>query len=168
MHPNTNWTLDPEASAVVLKPARRVRRYINSTLQSGTGSIVLNAKELTDAQLEFDLDLSATSAKGTIASHTSPRISFKSLSFQKINSNINFIKGILTLNHVSRIVELELVLTDLTQENGGEKASFEIYGILNKREFGWNNNGPILIDGYPLGQNLTLTAHIEFKHYAVA
>ena len=34
MLPNTNWTLDPEASAIVLKPSRRVRRYINSTLQS--------------------------------------------------------------------------------------------------------------------------------------
>lgn len=168
MLPNTNWTLDPEASAIVLKPSRRVRRYINSTLQSGTGSIVLNANEITDAQLEFDLALTARSSLGTITTHTPSRISFKSLSFQKINPNINFIKGILTLNNVSRIVELELVLTDLTQENDGEKASFEIYGILNKREFGWNDIGPILIDGYPLGQNLTLTAHIEFKHYAVA
>ncbi|MFY7757757.1 YceI family protein [Flavobacterium stagni] len=157
------WTIDTAASDVLIKPRRRVGRYLNSTITSTQGSIHIENDALTDATIEFDLDLSPNQR-----STFSPKISFKSVGFQKINANINFIKGILTMNNVSKMVEMEAVLTSLTQENGINKAGFEIYGTLTKREFGWNDHEPIMIDGFPLGQHINLTAHLEFTQYALA
>ena len=159
----SNWTIDTAASDVLIKPLRRTRRYVNSTITSTEGSIQIVDNALIDAQIEFVLDLSP---KQTPA--YSPKISYKSIGFQKINANINFIKGILTMNNVSKIVEMEAILTSLTQENGINKAGFEINGTLTKRDFGWNDHEPIMIDGFPLGQHINLTAYLEFTQFALA
>lgn len=159
----THWIIDTAASDVLIKPLRRTRRYVNSTITSTEGSIQIADNALIDAQIEFVLDLSPKQTP-----IYSPKISFKSISFQKINAHINFIKGVLTMNKVSKIVEMEAVLTSLTQENGVNKAGFEINGILTKKEFGWNDHEPMMIDGFPLGQHINLTAHLEFTQFAIA
>ncbi|MFM2230518.1 MAG: hypothetical protein RL607_1776 [Bacteroidota bacterium] len=160
---NAFWTIDTAASDVLIKPRRRVGRYLSSTITSTQGSIHIENDALIDAQIEFVLDLSPSHR-----SSFSPKISFESIGFQKINANINFIKGILTMNKVSKIVEMEAVLTSLTQENGVNKAGFEIYGTLTKKDFGWNDHEPLMIDGFPLGQHINLTAYLEFTQYALA
>lgn len=91
-----------------------------------------------------------------------PIISFKSTSFEKVNANINFIKGYLTINNVTKIVEFDAVLIDLETYNGTSKAIFEVVGKINRKDFGLFYNLFSESNGIMIGQEITINANLEF------
>jgi len=89
-----------------------------------------------------------------------PVIQFKSTSFQKINKNINFLKGHLTIRNITKEVELDTEFIGYNNYNGVQKASFEITGNINRQDFGLNSN----YGGYAMGSDIKLIANLEFTH----
>ena len=91
----------------------------------------------------------------------------KSTSFQKINSNINFLKGNLTINNITKMVELEAVLAGIETSKGVSKAVFEIFGDINRDEFEIVNDHNHNLGVLNIGKKINLLANIEFTNSTI-
>jgi polyisoprenoid-binding protein YceI len=87
---------------------------------------------------------------------------FKSISYEKINDNINFVKGYLTINNITKVVELDAKIVELENTNTSSKVLVEIIGEINRLDFGLFANSNLQNNGLLMGYNLNLTANLEF------
>ena len=131
----TKWTIDSNQSDVLIKARHSIIAYISGSINKFKGYINIQENRIEDASVEFCLDVNNKETKLELMdTHLSlndfidlnefPYIYFKSTSFQKINNNINFLKGELTINNITRIVELDAEFAGIKTYNGNEKAVF--------------------------------------------
>lgn len=171
----TNWIINSNQSDVIIKAKRTVNTYLVSNKSDFNGSIAIKDDTLEDASVEFMLDLNANTDFFNAYNHlpgwnTGAKIKqplairFKSTSFQKINSNINFLKGYLTINNITKIVELEAVLAGLETSSGVTKAVFEIFGDINRQDFEIADESHYNLGVLNIGRKLNLMANIEFTN----
>jgi polyisoprenoid-binding protein YceI len=169
----TKWRLDSNQSDLVLKTRHSIIGYIPGELNTFKGNIDLHNDELEDAEIEFKLDFKANHNQTdsiqknaildkSLNASTFPSVYFKSTSFQKISKNINFLKGNLTIQNSSKIVELDAELLGITTFNGQKKALFELTGVINRKDFGLDSRSDNQIAGSTIGQDIKLIANLEF------
>ena len=169
----TKWNIDSNQSDVQIKMRRSTIAYLDGSINKFGGHIDIEDNEIEDASIEFTLNVNNKRSKlKQIDSHVKmndlfdvhqyPMISFKSTSFEKINTNINFLKGYLTIKNITRVVELDAEFTGINAFRGDKKAGFEITGKINRKDFGLNYNSYTHTSGLTLGQDIKLIANLEF------
>lgn len=169
----TQWFINSRQSDFLIRARHSIIAYLASSINKFNGNIVVLNNELVDASIEFVLDVNKKEGKlEHIDSHLKlndlfdaeqyPIVSFKSTSFEKINSDINFLKGKLTVNNITKTVELDAKITQIETYNGFSKVLFEIIGNINRRDFGLFSNFNIENSGLLVGSNISLTANLEF------
>jgi polyisoprenoid-binding protein YceI len=169
----TTWTIDSTQSDVLIKIRHSIIAYLAGTINKFKGHIDIQDNEIEDASIEFSLDVNNTDTKlEQIDSHLRlndfldvneyPIISFKSTSFQKVNKNINFLKGNLTIKNITKVVELDAEFIGISAYNGDQKAAFEITGAINRNDFGLTSNAYTQTGGITTGQDIKLIANLEF------
>ena len=169
----TKWNIDSNQSDVQIKMRHSIIAYLGGSINSFGGYIDIENNEIEDASIEFFLDVNKKDAKlaqkndylkmnNLFDVHEYPMISFKSTSFQKINNNINFLKGNLTIKNITKMVELDAEFIGINAYNGAKKAGFEITGKINRQDFGLTYNSFTQTSGLALGQDIKLIANLEF------
>ena len=169
----TKWTIDSSQSDVLIKMRHSIIAYLAGTINKFDGHIDIDNNEIADASLQFSLDVNNKDTKlEQIDSHLKmndlfdvneyPIISFKSTSFEKINKNINFLKGNLTIKNITRPIELDAEFMGINAYDGDAKAAFEITGKINRKDFGLTYNSFNQNGGLALGQDIKLIANLEF------
>lgn len=169
----TKWTIDSSQSDVLIKMRHSIIAYLAGTINKFNGHIDIENNEIADASIEFSLDVNNKDAKlEQMDSHLKmndlfdvneyPIIQFKSTSFEKINKNINFLKGNLTIKNVTKAVELDAEFIGINDFNGDQKAAFEVTGKINRKDFGLTFNSFNQTGGLALGQDIKLIANLEF------
>ncbi len=170
----TKWTIDSSQSDVLIKMRHSIIAYLAGTINKFNGHIDIENNEIADASIEFSLDVNNKDAKlEQMDSHLKmndlfdvneyPIIQFKSTSFEKINKNINFLKGNLTIKNVTKAVELDAEFIGINDFNGDQKAAFEVTGKINRKDFGLTFNSFNQTGGLALGQDIKLIANLEFS-----
>ena len=170
----TKWTIDSSQSDVLIKMRHSIIAYLAGTINKFNGHIDIENNEIADASIEFSLDVNNKDAKlEQMDSHLKmndlfdvneyPIIQFKSTSFEKINKNINFLKGNLTIKNVTKAVELDAAFIGINDFNGDQKAAFEVTGRINRKDFGLTFNSFNQTGGLALGQDIKLIANLEFS-----
>lgn len=169
----TKWFVDSSQSDVLIKARHSIIAYISGSANKFQGHVDIHNNQVEDASIEFKLDLkkqeldlktidSPVILNDYFDSNEFPYICFKSISFQKINHNINFLKGNLTVNNITKIVELDAELTSITTQHGVKKAIFEITGQIKRNDFHLTTNSFTQTGGIILGQDINLIASLEF------
>ncbi|WP_166921625.1 YceI family protein [Flavobacterium poyangense] len=170
----TTWTIDSSQSDVLIKMRHSIIAYLGGTTNKFDGYVDFENNEIEDASVEFSLDVNnRNDSFQQIDTHLQlndlfnvnehPIISFKSTSFQKVNNNINFFKGDLTIKDVTKVVELDAEFIGINSYDGKKKVAFEITGNIKRQDFGldyhsFNHNG-----GLALGKDMKLIANLEFS-----
>ena len=103
-----NWTIDSNQLDVLLKSRRTIVAYLASSINKLNSSITVKNDQLEDASIEILIDIH--SKEGTLEpfdvaldlidltnANIYPPICFKSTSFEKINTTLNFFKRL--FNH---------------------------------------------------------------------
>ena len=169
----TKWTIDSSQSDVLIKNRHSIIAYLDGTINKFRGHVDIDDNELEDASIEFALDINNKDTKlDPIDAHLQlndffdrneyPLISFKSTSFQKVNKNINFLKGNLTIKNITKVVELDAEFIGININNGVKKAAFEIIGKINRKDFGLTANSVTQSGAIAIGQDINLIANLEF------
>lgn len=164
----TEWSIDSNKSDVLIKSRHALIDYMDGSKENFKGHIAIKDNELEDAFIEFSLNVSGRNHKSDVklidfyTTDESSIIQFKSTSFQKINNNINFLKGNLTIKNITKVVELDTEFIGYNEYNGIRKASFEIIGNINRKDFGLNYNTFSQNGGYAVGSDIKLIANLEF------
>lgn len=169
----TTWTVDSNQSDVLIKMRHSIIAYIDGTVNKFKGSIDIDDNQIKDATIEFTLDVNNPANKlehidtnmklnDLFDIHNYPIISFKSTSFQKVNSDINFLKGHLTIKNITKIIELDAAFLGINNYDGVNKAAFEVVGHINRKDFGLTYNTFAQTGGVAVGQHIKLIANLEF------
>jgi polyisoprenoid-binding protein YceI len=169
----TTWTVDSNQSDVLIKMRHSIIAYIAGTVNKFKGSIDIADNQINDATIEFLLDVNTTDSKVELIDTSMklndlfdiqqyPIISFKSTGFQKVNSDINFLKGNLTIKNITRVVELDAAFLGINNYDGVNKAAFEVVGKIDRKDFGLTYNTFAQTGGVAVGQYINLIANLEF------
>lgn len=153
-------------SNVLLQIRRSMNRYLKTNIEYSNGFLTVVNGQIEELELEFVLDI-VSSNYNFLKSKEQSKVSFKSISFQKINSSLNFIKGYLTINKVVKIVELEVLLVNAEEQDSIENAFVEVSGVVDKNAFGWDLNEYKNLKDFPVSQNINLMANLDFKRLNV-
>jgi polyisoprenoid-binding protein YceI len=164
----TKWTIDSNQSDILIKARHTLIAYIAGSVNKFKGHINIHKDTIEDASIEFCLDVNNTAykpgKKNTDLRPTDfPYINFKSTSFQKINNNINFLKGELTINNITKVVELDAEFIGIRTYDGVHKAVFEVVGEINRKDFGLPSSAKQKTRRLSLGRNINLIANLEFS-----
>ena len=170
----TTWTINSSQSDVLIKMRHSIIAYLGGTTNKFDGYVNIEDNEIEDASVEFSLDINnKNDSFQHVDSHMQlndlfnvnehPIISFKSTSFQKVNNNINFFKGDLTIKDVTRVVELDAEFIGVHSYNGEKKVAFEIKGDIKRKDFGLDYNAFNYNGGLALGKDIKLIANLEFS-----
>jgi polyisoprenoid-binding protein YceI len=164
------WAIDSNESDVMIKSRHSLIDYMSGTKNNFKGHVAIQNDQVEDASIEFLLNVNNKNAQTDLKLidffnyDETPVIQFKSTSFQKINKNINFLKGYLTIKNITKVVELDTEFIGYNNYNGVQKASFEITGNINRKDFGLNYNSYTNHGGYAAGSDIKLIANLEFTH----
>lgn len=169
----TTWTVDSNQSDVLIKMRHSIIAYIAGTVNKFSGSIDIDGNQIKDAKIDFNLDINNTENKVELIDasinlndlfdiNQYPIISFKSISFEKVNSDINFLKGYLTIKNITKVIELDAAFLGINNYDGVNKAAFEVVGQINRKDFGLNYNTFAQTGGIAVGQHIKLIANLEF------
>jgi polyisoprenoid-binding protein YceI len=169
------WAIDSNGSDVLIKSRHSLIGYMSGNASNFKGHVAIQNNQVEDASIEFSLNANNKEIcpnrknkdlkfSDLFDEDEAPLIQFKSTSFQKINKNINFLKGNLTIKNITKVVELDTEFIGFKNYNGVQKASFEITGDINRKEFGLNSNIHSAHGGQPIGKDIKLIANLEFSH----
>lgn len=169
----TTWNLNANQSDFMVRAKNSIIAYMDSSFHQLSSSIDIVNNQLTHANLEFVLDVNKKEGKmehidkhlksnGFMNLNEFPLVVFKSISYEKINENINFVKGYLTINNITKVVELDAKIIDSEFTNTSSKVLVELFGEINRQDFGLISNANIENSGILVGYNLNVTANLEF------
>ena len=169
----TKWTIDSDQSDVLIKIKHSIVAYISGTTNKFQGNVEIKNDTVENAFVEFSLDVNNSDSKlewidtplkinDFIEINEYPIINFKSISFQKVRQNINFLKGNLTVRNITKVIELDAHFLGYNFYNGIKKASFEVKGKISRKDFDLKSNSIFQIDGIAIGQDLSIEANLEF------
>ena len=170
---NTKWNLNVNQSDFMVRAKNSIIAYLDSSFNQLSSSIDIVNNQLTNANLEFVLDVNKKEGKlEHIDCHLKlkdymnvneyPLVVFKSISYEKINDSINFVKGYLTINNITKVVELDAKIVESEYNKDSSKVLVEIIGEIKRQDFGLFSNFNVENNGLLIGYNLSLTANLEF------
>lgn len=174
----TTWNLNPNQSDFMVRAKKSIIAYMDSSFHQLSSSIDIVNNQLTHANLEFVLDVNKKEGKmehidkqlksnGFMNLNQFPLVVFKSISYEKINENINFVKGYLTINNITKVVELDAKIIDAEFTKTSSKVLVEIFGEINRQDFGLISNYDEENNGILAGYNLNVTANLEFTSNSI-
>lgn len=156
---------DKENSNILIKIRRSVNRYLKTNIKSSSGFLCVSNDRIEDLKLDFVLEIESNNFNFNKPISAS-QISFKSISFQKNNQTLSFIKGYLSINNIVKVVELEVSLVSTEDVGVNENAFIEITGVIDKKDFEWTLQEYKGWADYPLSQNVNLVANLDFKNFS--
>jgi len=165
------WEIDSNESDVMIKSRHSLIDYMSGSKNNFKGHVAIQNNEVEDASIEFSLKVNDKDANSALKlidffeNEQTPVIQFKSTSFQKVNKNLNFLKGNLTIQNITKVVELDTEFIGYSNYNGSKKASFEITGNINPKDFGLHYNSYYSHSGFAVGSDIKLIANLEFKNH---
>ncbi len=170
----TKWKINSKQSDVLIRMKHSIIAYLGGTINNFQGHANFNNNEIEDATIAFSLDVKNRESKLEQFSNylklndffdvnQYPTISFKSTSFQKINKNINFLKGDLTIKNITKSVELDVEVIEREYINGEQKLAVELTADINRKDFGLAYNSFNSNNGLSIGQDIKLVANLEFS-----
>ena len=164
-----NLQLNHTESDFLIKLRKKITSYLKNRVKKSSGYVIVKNNTIENVSLEFELEISKENEikkNGVLVSNNGILneniITFKSISFQKINPNINFIKGYLTINNITKIIELEAYTKIIKQKNEKSKVVFELIGEINKSDFSLGLNEKVRINGKAIGKQINIEGNFEF------
>jgi hypothetical protein len=161
--------LNHNESDFLIKVRKKITSYLKNRVKKSSGFVIVKDNAIENVSLEFELEISKENEikkngilVNNIAISNENIIRFKSFSFQKINPNINFIKGYLTVNNITKVIELEAYTRIIKEKNERSKVVFELIGEINKSDFSLGLNERVRINGKAIGKQINIEGNFEF------
>lgn len=168
------WNLNSNQSDFMIRAKNTIIAFLDTSFNDLSSSISISNDQLVDANVEFVLDVnkkegklehidSNLNLKDFLNTSDYPYVTFKSTSFEKINKDINFVKGNLTINNITRVVELDAKIIEIETDAKISKVLVEIAGEINRQDFKLYSNSNQQNNGILIGSNINILANLEFE-----
>lgn len=138
------------------------------------GTVETEGDDLTTAKVSFKIDVDSISTNneqrdGHLKSGdffdvaTYPEATFESNSMTKVDEENYTVTGNLTMHGVTHPVSLNVEFGGIAKDPwGNTKAGFSVEGKLNRKDFGLVWNAPTETGGIMVGEDVKISANMEF------
>ncbi|MFD2908796.1 YceI family protein [Flavobacterium ardleyense] len=160
--------LNKDQSYFLIKIRKNIDSYLKNKIDNSSGFVVVKDNTVSSVSLQFDLILeddnkiTRLDSQGLSKRRKETFLQFKSLSYERINDDLSFLKVSVTLNDITKIVELEAFVKTEIHQTGPSKVVFEIVTEIDKKDFGLGVDEQISINGLAFGKNINATGNFEF------
>lgn len=168
----TNWTIDPTHSKVGFKVKHMMFTNVSGKFNTYGGSFETEDDDFTNASIVFtaaansidtanaDRDNHLKSADFFDAEQF-PKLTFKVTSFAPKGDEYE-VTGDLTIKDVTKSVSFPAEFSGLmTDPWGNTKAGLNVYGKINRKEFGLNWNAALETGGVLVGEEVKLEVELQ-------
>ncbi|WP_158826106.1 YceI family protein [Mucilaginibacter lacusdianchii] len=170
----TKWVLDPTHSEVQFKVKHLVISTVTGAFRKFEGEVVTESDDFQDSEIDFSLDVESIDTNQEARDQhlksaeffdaaTYPKISFKSTSLKKVDSDTYKLEGNLTVRDVTKPVTLDVEFGGSADDfYGNTKAGFEVTGKISRKEFGLTWSAVTEAGSVVVGDEIKLIMNVQF------
>ena len=169
----TTWTVDNVHSSVKFAVSHLVISEVEGSFKMYGGTVRSNGPEFTDADVEFTVDVNSIDTdNGMRDKHLRsddffnaeqfPQMSFKSISWRKVEGRRYVVEGEMTIRDVTRRVAFDVMYGGTMKDSyGNVKAGFKATTTINRFDFGLKWNALTEAGGATVGKDVSITLNLE-------
>lgn len=174
----TKWSLDPAHSEVQFKVKHLAITTVTGSLGTFEGTVETTGDDFSTAAISFSGDAASISTgseqrDGHLKSpdffdvEKSPKITFTSSKFEKVDGSNFKLLGNLTIKGVSKPISLDVEFGGTQKDPwGNTKAGFTLSGKINRKDFGLEWNAPLEGGGFLVSEEVRILAEVQLAKQA--
>ncbi|MEZ4787057.1 MAG: YceI family protein [Flavobacterium haoranii] len=168
----TNWTIDPTHSKVGFKVKHMMFTNVSGKFNTYGGSFETEDDDFTNASIVFTADTNSIDTTNVdrdnhlksadfFDAEQFPKLTFKVTSFAPKGDDYE-VTGDLTIKDVTKSVSFPAEFSGLMKDPwGNTKAGLNVYGKINRKEFGLNWNAALETGGVLVGEDVKLEVELQ-------
>lgn len=168
----TKWIVDPAHSEIIFKVKHLMIANVKGAFR--TFDIIIDGEDITGSGIHVSIDAASITTNNNdrdshlrsadffdVANH--PVITFDSTAFDLLEDGIYLLKGVLQMRGITRDISLDVEFGGFVRDpDGDEKAIFSISGRINRKDWGLNWNAVLETGGVLVGDDIRISADIQF------
>lgn len=174
MSHTSKWVLDPAHSEILFKVKHLMIANVKGEFRTFNATVETPAESFEQAVVKVNIETASIDTNSEdrdkhlksadffdVENH--PEMTFKGTSFQKVSDGQYKLKGQLTIKGVSKEVSLDVEYGGMMKDPwGNQKAGFSLTGKINRKDWGLNWNAALEAGGVLVGDEVTITAELQF------
>lgn len=170
-----NWNLDTAHSEVGFSVKHMMISKAKGTFDNFDAKIVADAEDLTDAEIELNIDVESINTRNKdrddhlrsadfFDAENHPKITFVATDIKKSGNNYE-VTGDLTLKGTTKPVTLDVVFEGQSKDpmSGSIVAGFSGSTSINRKEFGLTWNASLETGGVLVGEEVKINFELELQ-----
>ncbi len=169
----TKWVIDPTRSEIGFKVKHVMFTNVSGKFDTYEASVTTEDDTFTNANIEFSADINSIDTRNAdrdghlksadfFDAENYPELTFKASSLSKLEDGNYEIAGDLTIKGVTKFVKLPAEFSGLmTDPWGNTKAGLNIYGKINRKDWGLNWNSALETGGVLVGEEVKLEIELQ-------
>jgi len=168
----TKWAIDPTHSEIGFKVKHMMFTNVSGTFAAYDATITTEDDNFENAKFEFSADIDSISTNNTdrdnhlksgdfFDAENNPKLTFKASSFTKDGDDYE-LTGDLSIKDVTKSVKFPVEFSGLMKDPwGNTKAGLNIYGKINRKDWGLNWNSALETGGVLVGEEVKLNIELQ-------
>ncbi|WP_432222331.1 YceI family protein [Flavobacterium sp. TMP13] len=169
----TKWTIDPTHSAIGFKVKHMMFTNISGQFKEYQATITTNGDSFENATIDFSADVNSVDTNNAerdghlksadfFDADNNPKLIFKSTSFKKVDGHNYDLAGNLSVKGIEKAVRFPVEFSGLmTDPWGNTKVGLNIYGKINRKDWGLNWNSALETGGVLVGEEVKMVIELE-------
>ena len=166
----TRWTVDPMHTFISFSVRHLGISFVEGSFNKFDGSVVAAKPDLTDAKINFTVDVNSIStgvekrdmhlkSDDFFNAETYPNMTFESILNKKLNGNNYELSGKLTIRDVTRDVKFKVTFGGTTKDpQGNTRAGFSATTTINRLDYHVKYDPT----GTGVGKDVRISLNLEF------
>ena len=168
----TKWAIDPTHSEIGFKVKHMMFTNVSGTFATYDATITTEDDNFENANFEFSANIDSISTNNLdrdnhlksgdfFDADNFPKLTFKASSFTKDGDDYE-ITGDLSIKEVTKPVKFPVEFSGLMKDPwGNTKAGLNIYGKINRKDWGLNWNSALETGGVLVGEEVKLNIELQ-------
>ncbi len=169
----TKWAIDPTHSTVGFKVKHMMFTNVKGNFENYEANILADNADFSDATMEFSADIASINTNNAdrdnhlksadfFDAEQFPKLTFKASSFTKIDDDNYEIAGDLSMRGITKFVKFPAEFSGLmTDPWGNTKAGLNIFGKINRKDWGLNWNSTLETGGVLVSEEVKLDIELQ-------
>lgn len=169
----TKWAIDPTHSEIGFKVKHMMFTNVSGKFNTYDAEITTEGNDFSTANIRFSADIDSIDTNNAdrdnhlksgdfFDGESHPKMEFKSASFTKKDDENYELTGELTFKGISKTVQLPAELSPVMKDPwGNTKIGLNIYGKINRKDWGLNWNSALETGGVLVGEEVKLNIELQ-------
>lgn len=169
----TKWSIDPTHSEIGFKVKHMMFTNVSGQFEKYDATVTTDGDNFENAIIDFTADVASINTNnadrdGHLKSadffdvENSPKLTFKSTSFTKVDDNNYELAGNLTIKGTEKAVKFPVEFSGLmTDPWGNTKVGLNVLGKINRKDWGLNWNSALETGGVLVGEEVKMNIELQ-------